>query len=56
MKNYSLRINLQFSASSDVNAERLVEILLKEMPRMDGVSIKETSLYNSTDRKQLVTK
>lgn len=56
MKNYSLRINLVFQESSDINAARLAEFLLKEMPRAEGVSIKDTSLFNASDKKQLVTK
>lgn len=56
MKTYSLRINLTFKQDSDLQAERIAEFLLKEMPRIEGVSIKETSLFNSTDKKQLTTK
>ncbi len=51
MKKYSIRIELELETMSNDTAERISEIYLRELPRMENVSIKKCSLYNYNDKK-----
>lgn len=51
MKKYSLRIEVNFSAGNNDDAKRLAGIFLKELPHMEGLSVKNVSVYNCNDKR-----
>lgn len=53
MKNYSLRVTILVQANSDEDAKRLSRIYVKELPRMDSVSIHKASVYNLTEKRDV---
>jgi len=45
-KKFSLRIELELEASTDNEAISKTEMLIKELPKMDGVRYVKSSLFN----------
>lgn len=50
-KKFSLRIELELEASTDNEAMSKTEVLIKELPRMDGVRYIKSSLFNKQTKK-----
>jgi hypothetical protein len=46
MKTYSVRVNFNFKANSDMDIQRKIEYFIKELPKMEDVCIKDISTYN----------
>lgn len=53
MKTYSIRVELDLKAVSNDEAQRLTELVLKEI-RMENLSIKKASVFNHTDKALVV--
>ena len=53
MKKYTLRINLELLSNSDNDVKRQIANYIKELPRMEGVSYSNASLYNTTDKRMV---
>lgn len=48
MKEYSLRLELKLEANNDDEARKKMELIIKELPRMEGVSFKSHSLRSNS--------
>ena len=44
---------LEVGSNSDLEAKRICQNLMKEMPRMDNVSVRQASIY-SVDQKKVI--
>ena len=53
MKDYSVRIELNLQASNDDEAKKKTELIIKELPRMEGLSFKVYSVMNISSRKMV---
>jgi hypothetical protein len=50
-KKFSLRVELEIDAPTDIEAEHKTEALLRELPKMDGVRYVRSSLFNKQTKK-----
>lgn len=50
MKKYTLRIELKIDSNSSTDAEKLSQLFMKELPRLDNTSILKASLYDNTNK------
>lgn len=51
MKTYTLKIMLRVKANSDLEVKRECQNFIKELPRMDGLTIEQASLYSIEQKK-----
>ncbi|MEK6878820.1 MAG: hypothetical protein AABY22_04395 [Nanoarchaeota archaeon] len=54
-KKYSLRVNFIVEADSDDDMIRKTKIIINELPRMDGLSFKDRSIFSFADKKVVAT-
>lgn len=50
-KKFSLRVEMELEASTDNEAINKSEVLIKELPKMDGVRYVKSSLFNKQTKK-----
>lgn len=50
-KKFSLRVEMELEASTDNEAINKAEVLIKELPKMDGVRYVKSSLFNKQTKK-----
>ena len=50
-KKFSLRIEMEVEAATDIESEHKTEALLRELPKMDGVRYVRSSLFNKQTKK-----
>ena len=50
-KKFSLRVELELEAVTDGEAIKLSEIIIKELPKMNGLRYIKSSLFNKQARK-----
>lgn len=52
-KQYSLRVNFSIKAATDSEAQKKMELIMKELPKMEGVNPSNASLW-SFDQKKVI--